>query len=67
MTRLRAHSAETRYRPPRADVLPLELRRKALERGVAVVVLEDVHDDWTRQAIFNESRRQVETEGESDR
>ncbi len=37
-----------------------EVKRQALARGVAVVVLEDVRDDWTRQAVINEARRQAE-------
>jgi hypothetical protein len=35
---MRARSVESRYRPPRDDGLPLDLRRKALGRGVAVVI-----------------------------
>lgn len=57
---MRARSAETRYRPPRDERMPVGLRRQALERGVAVVVIEDCRDDWTRQAVVNEARRQIE-------
>ncbi len=57
---MRARSMESRYRPPRDEALPLDLRRQALGRGVAVVVIEDCRDDWTRQAVVNEARRQIE-------
>ncbi len=60
---LRAGSAETRYRPPRECELSPEVKRRALARGVAVVVIEDVHDDWTRQVVINEARRQAEEGG----
>lgn len=58
--RLRARSLETRYRPPRCGEVAPEVIRRALERGIAVVVVEDVRDDWTRQAVINEARRQAE-------
>lgn len=36
------------------------LRRKALDRDrVAVIRLDDCRDDWIRQAILNEARRQI--------
>jgi hypothetical protein len=58
--RLRARSLETRYRPPRSAEVSPEVIRRALERGIAVVVVEDCRDDWTRQAVVNEARRQAE-------
>ena len=60
---IRARSAETHYQRPRSGVLSPEMRRQALDRGVAVVVIEDVRDDWTRQAIINEARRQIGASG----
>jgi hypothetical protein len=38
--RLRARSLETRYRPPRSAEVSPEVIRRALERGIAVVVNE---------------------------
>jgi len=38
------------------------LRRRALvEHGVAMIHLSDVRDPWTKQAVINEARRQLET------
>lgn len=60
---IKARSAETRYRTPRCSEVSPDVIRRALERGVAVVVVEDVRDDWTRQAVVNEARRQAEDGG----
>ncbi len=37
------------------------LRRRAfVEHGVAMIHLSDVLDPWTKQAVINEARRQLE-------
>lgn len=62
---IRAGSAETRYRRPHNTALTPEAREHALRRGIAVVVIEDCRDDWIRQAVMNEARRQIR-EGAKD-
>ncbi|MBM3550049.1 MAG: hypothetical protein FJX54_24185 [Alphaproteobacteria bacterium] len=43
------------------------LRRRAfVEHGVATIHLSDVADPWTRQAVINEARRQLESKGASE-
>jgi hypothetical protein len=38
------------------------LRRRAfVEHGVAMIHLSDVVDPWTKQAVINEARRQLDT------
>lgn len=56
---------------PRAPTSPDEmqaLRRAAWRKqGVAVLPLDDVRDDWTRQAIVNEANRLYGKRHEVDR
>ena len=41
------------------------LRRRAfVEHGVAMIHLSDVLDPWTKQAVINEARRQLEQKSE---
>lgn len=41
------------------------LRRRAfVEHGVAMIHLSDVLDPWTKQAVINEARRQLEQKHE---
>lgn len=41
------------------------LRRRAfIEHGVAMIHLSDVLDPWTKQAVINEARRQLDHKAE---
>jgi hypothetical protein len=41
------------------------LRRRAfVEHGVAMIHLAEVQDPWTKQAVINEARRQLEHKAE---
>lgn len=57
---MRIGSAERLYRKlsGKPDLDP-ETVKAALSRGVAVVVLDKCADDWTRQAVVNEAKRQA--------
>lgn len=42
------------------------LRRRAfVEHGVAMIHLAEVADPWTKQAVINEARRQLEQKAEA--
>jgi hypothetical protein len=49
---------------PAAPSTPQEIgamrRRAFVEHGVAMIRLSDVVDPWTKQAVINEARRQLD-------
>jgi hypothetical protein len=49
---------------PSAPSTPQEIgamrRRAFVEHGVAMIRLSDVVDPWTKQAVINEARRQLD-------
>jgi hypothetical protein len=47
----------TKREPASEDELYLMRRAAWRKQGVAVLRLEDIRDDWTRQAVANEAER----------
>jgi hypothetical protein len=54
LSRVQAASAAT------PDEIGALRRRAFVEHGVAMIHLSDVLDPWTKQAVINEARRQLE-------
>ncbi|MBM3534461.1 MAG: hypothetical protein FJX60_15650 [Alphaproteobacteria bacterium] len=50
--------------PAPSEEIGLLRRRAFVERGVAMIELSDVVDPWTKQAVINEARRQLERKAE---
>jgi hypothetical protein len=48
------------------EEIGLMRRRAFVEHGVAMIHLSDVVDPWTKQAVINEARRQLETKGAAE-
>lgn len=55
---------------PSAPSTPQEIgamrRRAFVEHGVAMIRLSDVVDPWTKQAVINEARRQLDVPNAAD-
>lgn len=59
MTKDRIKDALAGYARSEAEMN--EMRRRAFtERGIAIITLMDIADPWTKQAVINETRRQID-------